>query len=79
MTPEEIRELFKTLGAIEAYQTNIQSDIAEIKKEQTSQRETITGIRIKSARDAGGVAALIAILISAAGLAIKGLFFGGHN
>lgn len=75
MTPEDKKELFKTLGAIEAHQTNIQKDIAEIKEEQKVQSDTITGIRVKSARDAGALAALIAIGISS----VKGLFFSGHN
>jgi len=78
-TETEKTALFRSLGSIEAHQENTKIDIAEIKKEQKSQREVITGIRVKSARDAGAISGAVGVVvfITAKWHHIKSFFLGG--
>lgn len=72
LTEDEKAILFTKLGFIEANQINTAKNIDEIKKTQKEHGKAITGIRVKSARDAGIVSSLIGL-----GVIVKTYFSGG--
>ena len=77
MTPEEKQRLFENMGAIKANQENIKEDIKEIKKDYKGLVGTVTDLSIKVAKEAGGIAILMALISSVVINAITKYFSWG--